>query len=64
MHACVACHRKLCVDSIAASDLEDETSREVICFRCVRLLLTLACFLSADTSTCRILRIIKVLGSC
>ncbi|TMX00459.1 hypothetical protein EJD97_000795 [Solanum chilense] len=28
VHACVACHRKLCIDSIAASDLEDETSRE------------------------------------
>ncbi|XP_060197488.1 uncharacterized protein LOC132626588 isoform X2 [Lycium barbarum] len=28
VHACVACHRKLCIDWIAASDLEDETSRE------------------------------------
>ncbi|KAK4737337.1 hypothetical protein R3W88_001034 [Solanum pinnatisectum] len=28
VHASVACHRKLCIDWIAASDLEDETSRE------------------------------------
>ncbi|XP_049410258.1 uncharacterized protein LOC125873374 isoform X1 [Solanum stenotomum] len=28
VHASVACHRKLCIDWIAASDLEDETSTE------------------------------------
>ncbi|KAK6803287.1 hypothetical protein RDI58_001071 [Solanum bulbocastanum] len=28
VHASVSCHRKLCIDWIAASDLEDETSRE------------------------------------
>ncbi|KAJ8529016.1 hypothetical protein K7X08_035851 [Anisodus acutangulus] len=28
VHASVSCHRKLCIDWIAASDLEDEASRE------------------------------------
>lgn len=64
MHASVACHRKLCIDWIAASDLEDETSREVFCFHFVHLLLILLVSYLTDTSTCRILRIIEVLGSC